>query len=211
MTFCLGLLLVRAAMWMSDRYRPTSIGSDPLLLLEIFSACGTLLFLVLRRDEGDFRALFLVMLLLFIGEEVLHSSVLLLGPVQIRVLATVMAFATSIFGTLAVIADAYDGQASASHAARHTLRVTTRCIVLLALAQTAAPLLLKRESSTVLELVGIAALLALLAYLALRLLRPLSGTASPAQLPPHGGMGTADTQLAARHVTPPPDSGERPL
>jgi len=211
-TFCLGLLLVRAlmALWMSDRYRPASVGSDPLLLLEIFSACGTLLFLVLRGEEGDFRALFLVTVLLFIGEEVLSSIALIFGPVQIRVLSTVMAFATSIFGSLAVIADAYDGQAAASQATRRTLRVTTWCLLLLAGAQAASPMLINKESSRVLELAGIAALLALLAYLAMRLFLPFSGTASSPQLPPRGGIGPADTQLPARPATPPPDSGERP-
>lgn len=110
-TFCLGLILVRImlAYFGPEHYKPpASAWNDPLLLLMAVSAGTTVLYAVLRLEEGDFRALFLLTLGLFIGAEVLEYLAAVFALAKIQDLGTVFSFSVSIYGLLALASAFYD-------------------------------------------------------------------------------------------------------
>jgi len=105
LTFCFGLLLVPLILsWW---------GIGPLTQLNSLRAvtvAATLLYLLLRVDEGDFRALFCVSLVIFVGQEVLVYASRAYGTLSFQGLAVFLAFASAIYSSLALTAAAYDAQ-----------------------------------------------------------------------------------------------------
>lgn len=134
LTFCFGLLAVRLALaWLgSGRSWGLSFSwQDPLVMLGLLALCATLVYLCIRGDEGDFRALFFIALVFFAGEEGLTYLTRAYGALTFKVLAMMMGFASAIYASLAMTAAAYDGPA-ASRAPNQKLAVAA-CGALLVL------------------------------------------------------------------------------
>jgi hypothetical protein len=105
LTFCFGLLLVPVILsWW---------GIGPLTQLNSLRAvtvAAMLLYLLLRVDEGDFRALFCVSLIIFVAQEALVYASRAYGTLSFQGLAVFLAFASAIYSSLALTAAAYDAQ-----------------------------------------------------------------------------------------------------
>jgi hypothetical protein len=105
LTFCFGLAAITVILaWWS---------SNPLGLLNhlrVAAMAGTLVYLLLRTDEGDFRALFMVALGIFALQEALVYSSRVYGTLQFQDLASLLAVCSAIFASLGLTAAAYDAQ-----------------------------------------------------------------------------------------------------
>jgi hypothetical protein len=105
LTFCFGLLLVPLILSWWGIGPLTQLNS-----LRVVTAGATVLYLLLRVDEGDFRALFCVSLIIFVGQEVLVYASRAYGTLSFQGLAVFLAFASAIYSSLALTAAAYDAQ-----------------------------------------------------------------------------------------------------
>lgn len=179
-TFCLGLFVVQMVMnrWLRAQFAPRGNGSDALLLLQIVAAIGTVVYAALRSEEGDFRALCLVMLGFFVGQEAMSFIHAGYGLVQFDQYAMVTAFATTVYGSLALIAAAYDS-ADGPPLPGRKLMVCNCCLILvLSGLRSLAPTLnflfgpaVGPVVARMTEIVGIVMLVAMLAGLSFWLLR----------------------------------------
>lgn len=111
LTFCCGLFLVRAVLslglFKGFKVPPFSF-HDPLVQLQGIAFGVTLLFFALRKEEGDFRALYIGTLALFAGSEVLNYIYTGLGVVSLAPLSVLVSFAVAIYSSLTLSAAAYD-------------------------------------------------------------------------------------------------------
>lgn len=111
LTFCIGLLVLCALFsWLSPNFAfATQSYAQMLWRLQSVVAAGTLLYLILRRSEGDFRALFCVALTLFAISEGLSAVVRFYGVLTLGSLTSLMGMALCIFSSLALSASFADG------------------------------------------------------------------------------------------------------
>lgn len=165
-TFCLGLLLVRVVLgfWRPVRIAPRGLGGDPLLLLEMVAAGGAIVYVALRSEEGDFRALCVVTLSFFLGQEVMSYIHASYGLVQFDQYALVTAFATTVYGSLALIAAAYDSADEPPLPGRKPMVACCCMILALSTLRSLRPIL-SSELGRAIEIAGIVLLIAMLAYL----------------------------------------------
>ncbi|MBI3831394.1 MAG: hypothetical protein HY291_17885 [Planctomycetes bacterium] len=172
-TFCLGLLLVRVLLGVlrPGRFPPLTSGDDPLVLLEMVAAGGTVLYMVLRGEEGDFRALFLVSLMLFMGQEAMSFVAGAYGLMQFTVFALVAAFATTVFSSLGLITYFYENVQAPKEAHRGPMLAGSGAICALSFVRSLTPMI-KSSVEKYVEIGGIVVLIAMLAYLANWLFRP---------------------------------------
>ncbi|MCW8131048.1 MAG: hypothetical protein KIS92_11925 [Planctomycetota bacterium] len=188
-TFCLGLLVVRVVLgfWLPMRFAALSVGGDPLILLEAAAAAGTIMYVLLRGEEGDFRALFVVTLLFFLAQEGMSFIASAYGLLQFRVYALVVAFATTVYASLGVIAAAYDGDAPAEHS-RRPLLAACGVIMALSAARSLTPTL-GPSAGKLVDVCGILALIGMLVFLATWLFRQAPKPEPTAEAPAeHPGM-----------------------
>ncbi len=110
LTFCIGLLLFRVVLTLMGqiRFRVSTGSVDPLLALEILTIACTVVYLVLRQNEGDFRSLFLISMALFMGEECIAYCSSAFWVSAFQELGVLFTFASCIFGSLSLIAAVYD-------------------------------------------------------------------------------------------------------
>jgi len=111
LTFCIGLLLLCALFsWLSPNFAfATQNYGQMLWRLQSVVAAGTLFYLILRRSEGDFRALFCVALALFAIGEGLGAVVRFYGVLTLGSLTSLVGMALCIFSSLALSASFADG------------------------------------------------------------------------------------------------------
>ncbi len=109
-TFCMGLLLVRflTLFWLPEGMNLGASGHESLRALQGVAIGFSLIYIILRQAEGDFRALFLIALALFIAEELFVFYADALWIQDFYALGIFMTFAASIFSALALIAAVYD-------------------------------------------------------------------------------------------------------
>ncbi|HYG78159.1 MAG TPA: hypothetical protein VEK08_24350 [Planctomycetota bacterium] len=100
-TFCLGLSLLRVVLVAlgSKSFASPAYG-DMLWQLQLLTAFGALVYIVLRRSEGDFRALFLVSLALFVGTEVTAALARDHGLLSLSRLSTLLNMGLFIFSVM---------------------------------------------------------------------------------------------------------------
>jgi len=109
-TFCAGLVLMPVVLRLVGNLPSGSGGrGDPLMLLMLVSVASTVGFLILRLEEGDFRALFVLLGVQFLTSELFGFLGQNYGIQRFQDLGTVLAFAVVIFGSLCVTASMYDG------------------------------------------------------------------------------------------------------
>ena len=134
LTFCCGLFLVRAVLslglFKGFKVPPFSI-HDPLVQLQGIAFGITLLYFALRKDEGDFRALYIGTLVLFMGSEALNYIYSGLGVVSLNQLSILVSFAVAIYSSLTLSAAAYDYAESRSGPDRRSYVLV--CCAILAL------------------------------------------------------------------------------
>lgn len=108
--FCMGLLVVRMAFGFLQAQQLQSLreGYDPLLSLVFVAGAGTLFFLMLRTEEGDFNALFLVALGLFAVQEALTYLWTAYGLGEFQTLGIPVLFSSCVYAMLALVAHMYD-------------------------------------------------------------------------------------------------------
>ncbi|MCK6472177.1 MAG: hypothetical protein L6R28_10565 [Planctomycetes bacterium] len=109
--FCLGLLVVRMAFGFLQPQQLQSLRGlwhDPLLSLVVVASAGTLFFLMLRNEEGDFNALFLVATGLFAVQEALSYLWAAYGLGEFQTLGIPVLFSSCVYAMLALVAHMYD-------------------------------------------------------------------------------------------------------
>ena len=109
-TFCVGLLFVRflVGYWGPGRLSLGSGGFESLRMLEFIAIIFSICYIILRESEGDFRALFLVALALYAGEETLVFCANTFWIGSFHSLGILTTFAACIYSALALIAAVYD-------------------------------------------------------------------------------------------------------
>ncbi|MCZ7646545.1 MAG: hypothetical protein M5U26_14875 [Planctomycetota bacterium] len=199
-TFCLGLLLIRLALgiWSPARLRPVSTAwGDPLIWLEVICIGMTVLFVALRGEEGDFRALFLIALALFIGTEALAFLAQHFALESCADLATLMSFAVAIYASLALTAASYDPEGDPRPPHRAPLLAAAGTMLALTFLRAFSPFLDRQGGAAVgriRDFLGIAVLCAAIVYLATSLLRRAASRPAPAD---------AEAPAAAKPANPP--------
>jgi len=110
-TFCVGLIVLRAvAPLLGSRLSVMAmLYGDLLLNLQMVIGACTVLFLILRRHEGDFRALFLVSFGLFVGSEGVAALSRTYGLQTLNTFSTLFNLALFIYSSLALTAAMADG------------------------------------------------------------------------------------------------------
>ena len=105
-TFCGGLIALHLAVTLfAPQWLPLVPGYRSLVWrLQLVITVATLLYLILRRAEGDFRALFIVALGLFAGAESLGATARWYGFIALNELAKPFNVALFIFSSLALSA-----------------------------------------------------------------------------------------------------------
>lgn len=105
-TFCGGLVALHLAVTLfAPQWLPLVPGYKSLVWrLQLVTTVATLLYLILRRGEGDFRALFIVALGLFAGAESLGALARWYGFIALNDLAKPFNVALFIFSSLALSA-----------------------------------------------------------------------------------------------------------
>lgn len=201
-TFCLGLLVVRVVLgfWLPMRFAALSVGGDPLILLEAAAAAGTIVYVLLRGEEGDFRALFVVTLIFFLAQEGMSFVAATYGLLQFRVYGLVVAFATTVYASLGVISALYDGDAPAAHV-RRPLLIACGVIMALSAARSLTPTL-SPSADKLMDVCGILSLVGMLVYLVTWLYRqPAKGDEVSEPFPNHSKLGRA-SELESRVEKP---------
>ena len=204
-TFSLGLVLVRimlACFGPEHHKPPASIWKDPLLLLMAVSAGTTLLYSVLRMEEGDFRALFLLTLGLFLAAEVLEYLASVFALVRVQELGTVLSFSVSIYGLLALTSAFYDYPQARLDPIRSPLVASCLGISTASAARALAPVA-GLADERIPELVGVAALIVVAVSLITALVRSSRFAAGP--LPTGTSESPQPSGPEAR-----PEAGESP-
>ncbi|MBE7462861.1 MAG: hypothetical protein HS116_05120 [Planctomycetes bacterium] len=170
-TFCVGLLLIRVILVLMNPGALPPLGStwgDPLLWLEALCLGMTALYLVLRQEEGDFRALFLLTVALFAVAEVLAWVAQRFALAPVRDFSTLMAFAVAIYSSLALTAVAYDPSTEALRAQRRPLVAAVIAVLVLAVLRAFGPYLGGTDhapSRTLREMAGLGVLIVTAGYL----------------------------------------------
>ncbi|MCY3021489.1 MAG: hypothetical protein NTW87_20940 [Planctomycetota bacterium] len=111
-TFCGGLVVLwMVATWISPPWLPATPAYGNLLWhLQLLIVAATVLYLVLRRAEGDFRALFIVALGLFLVTESLGALARGYGFTTLHDLGKPFNLTLFIYSSLAVTAAIADGR-----------------------------------------------------------------------------------------------------
>ena len=110
-TFCLGLVVLRTLSFViTPKLAVSSIYGDMLWNLQMLIGACTVVYLVLRRGEGDFRALFIIALSLFAAEEGLNALATKFGLFALQGLSMVLNISTFIYSSLALTAGMADGR-----------------------------------------------------------------------------------------------------
>jgi hypothetical protein len=109
-TFMVGLFVIQlVTLWLRSPYAFQRLSwSDPLAVLHLTVGSATLIYFALRNDEGDFRALLCVAIVLFLGEEAMAYLARMYGALPFRAPAMMTAFASAFFGAVAVVAASFD-------------------------------------------------------------------------------------------------------
>jgi len=109
-TFMVGLFVIQlVTLWIRSPYAFHRLSwGDPLAVLHLTVGSATLIYFALRSDEGDFRALLCVAIVLFLGEEAMAYLARTYGALPFRAPAMMTAFASAFFGAVAVVAASFD-------------------------------------------------------------------------------------------------------
>jgi len=109
-TFMVGLFVIQlVTLWVRSPYAFHRLSwGDPLVVLHLTVGAATLIYFALRSDEGDFRALLCVAIVLFLGEEAMAYLSRTYGALPFRAPAMMTAFASAFFGAVAVVASSFD-------------------------------------------------------------------------------------------------------
>lgn len=112
LTFCIGLLVLCALFtWLNPQFSfATQNYGQMLWRLQAVITGGTALYLILRRSEGDFRALFCVSLGLFVLSEIISALIRFYGFLALSGLTSLTNMGLCIFSSLALSASFADGQ-----------------------------------------------------------------------------------------------------
>ena len=181
-TFCTGLFLVRTVLGLGlfkGLRIPPFTWNDPLIQLLGISFGITLFFFALRKEEGDFRALFITTLALFAGCEVLSYVSGPLGVLSLGQLSTLLSFSVAIYSSLALSAAAYDMAEGSFSKERRALVAATLAILALSLFRSLGTVFfsgpsresIRRSLTQKLELAGLIVLASIVAYLLFDLFR----------------------------------------
>jgi hypothetical protein len=110
-TFCLGLVLLRiVAAFIGPRLSVAYMMTGELLTnLQLLVAVCTVVYVILRRSEGDFRALFIVSLGLFAATEGLGALARGYGVLTLDGIATLFNLTLFMYASLALTASLADG------------------------------------------------------------------------------------------------------
>jgi len=109
-TFCLGLSLLRVVMVaIGSRSFSSAAYGEMLWQLQLLTASGALVYVVLRRSEGDFRALFIISLILYVGTECSAALARDYGFLALNRLCALFNMGLFIFSTMTITAAVADG------------------------------------------------------------------------------------------------------
>lgn len=164
-TFCVGLLLLRLTLgfWNPGGINLGSMASETLRRLESIAIVSSVIYIILRESEGDFRSLFLIALSLFVAQEALVYSANTFWIGDFHSLGILLTFASCIYSALALIAAVYDPPAIDTY---RTPMLVACLVILLVSALRALGTLPLPPFDRYHHLLGIVALVAAMVYLA---------------------------------------------
>jgi hypothetical protein len=125
-TFCVGLSALRIVILYFGQHFSVTSGAygDVLWDLQLLITISTAMYLVLRRAEGDFRALFIISFGLFIATECLASLVRSYGFISLHNLVVMFNMTLFIYSSLCLTASIADGPRR-----EYFSRCLTRCSI----------------------------------------------------------------------------------
>jgi hypothetical protein len=138
-------------------------GFEYLRWLETIAIVFSVIYIILRESEGDFRALFLIALALYVGQEALVYSANTFWIGSFNSLGILITFATSNYTALALIAAVYDPPSSDPY---RTPMLVSCLVILLVSAVRALGTLPLPPFDRYHHLLGIVVLVAAMVYLA---------------------------------------------
>jgi hypothetical protein len=183
-TFCVGLLLLRLALGLwNPGVSLGSMAAATLRRLEFIAIVSSVIYIILRESEGDFRSLFLIALSLFVGQEALVYGANTFWIGDFRALGILLTFSSCIYSALALIAAVYDPPAADTY--RTPMLVACLVILLVSVFRALGTLPLP-PFDRYHHLFGIVVLVGAMVYLAACLFRTEAGqhVQQAAALPP---------------------------
>jgi hypothetical protein len=199
LTFCAGL----AGVWVFFYFRqPAVLGA--LTLLVCACILGAALYLLLRREEGDFRALALVGLGLFALQELFSYLALVHGLLRFHEPGVLFAFASAVYSALALFASLYEKSPRASPLLFSALRFAAGGVFLLSVLRSAS--VLAASYARLLDSAAIPVVCATAGALLFSLRRMRGRRAASSPPPASPAMPKPEGAMPPPAVSSPPDS-----